>query len=273
MAPKEQHRFFEDSDDSDVEDKQQQQRAVPAPSAYDTGKSNKPTSAASSTTTTSNGKRTKASVASSPGKSKGEKHGASPEKAGVNGLASPSTTSASAPASPAAKAGKKPKKRRLTTENGWTESVPASTSASTASTSTATAAPTPTPAADGTDAATAPTSKKKKRKLSNGAATVNGVVTLAYSSDEEDEGVSQQQNGAGTRARPSTQQGPRKNKADLLARRHELLQQRQDLPVYACRERLVEEIRKHDTVVILGATGSGKTTRACLPATAMRPAT
>lgn len=38
-------------------------------------------------------------------------------------------------------------------------------------------------------------------------------------------------------------------------------QQRENLPAYACRHRLLQEIRKNDTILIMGETGSGKTTQ------------
>lgn len=40
-----------------------------------------------------------------------------------------------------------------------------------------------------------------------------------------------------------------------------LLQQRKSLPVYGVRNRLISEIQKHSTVIIIGETGSGKTTQ------------
>lgn len=40
-----------------------------------------------------------------------------------------------------------------------------------------------------------------------------------------------------------------------------LLQQRKSLPVYGVRNRLIPEIQKHPTVIIIGETGSGKTTQ------------
>ena len=44
-------------------------------------------------------------------------------------------------------------------------------------------------------------------------------------------------------------------------RKRELDVVRRRLPVYASRERLVSELRKHETVIIVGETGSGKTTQ------------
>lgn len=44
-----------------------------------------------------------------------------------------------------------------------------------------------------------------------------------------------------------------------------LQEQRRELPIAQGREALVEEIRKNDVTVLLGETGSGKTTRASTP--------
>ncbi|XP_074585587.1 pre-mRNA-splicing factor ATP-dependent RNA helicase DEAH10 [Curcuma longa] len=47
----------------------------------------------------------------------------------------------------------------------------------------------------------------------------------------------------------------------LLARRQSILQHRKSLPIASVESRLVEEIRKNDTLIIVGETGSGKTTQ------------
>ncbi|XP_046640656.1 ATP-dependent RNA helicase DHX33-like [Daphnia pulicaria] len=43
--------------------------------------------------------------------------------------------------------------------------------------------------------------------------------------------------------------------------REDLLAQRQALPIYPVRQKLLEELRKHQTLIVIGETGSGKTTQ------------
>lgn len=45
------------------------------------------------------------------------------------------------------------------------------------------------------------------------------------------------------------------------APKQSLQDQRRSLPIYAVRNRLLEEIKRHDTLIIIGETGSGKTTQ------------
>ncbi|KAJ3695365.1 hypothetical protein LUZ60_000742 [Juncus effusus] len=47
----------------------------------------------------------------------------------------------------------------------------------------------------------------------------------------------------------------------FVARRQLILQQRKSLPIASVEKRLVDEVRKHDTLIIVGETGSGKTTQ------------
>ncbi|EEF50736.1 ATP-dependent RNA helicase, putative [Ricinus communis] len=49
--------------------------------------------------------------------------------------------------------------------------------------------------------------------------------------------------------------------ADSLARRERIRMQRESLPIASVRERLVEEVKSHDILIIVGETGSGKTTQ------------
>ncbi|XP_076943543.1 pre-mRNA-splicing factor ATP-dependent RNA helicase DEAH10-like [Bidens hawaiensis] len=49
-------------------------------------------------------------------------------------------------------------------------------------------------------------------------------------------------------------------KSDSFARRQKIDQQRRSLPIASVEKRLVEEVRKNDTLIIVGETGSGKTT-------------
>ncbi|KAI5678910.1 hypothetical protein M9H77_09860 [Catharanthus roseus] len=50
-------------------------------------------------------------------------------------------------------------------------------------------------------------------------------------------------------------------KPDSFARRQKLEQQRKSLPIASVEKRLLEEVRKNDTLIIVGETGSGKTTQ------------
>lgn len=42
---------------------------------------------------------------------------------------------------------------------------------------------------------------------------------------------------------------------------HDLLQERKALPIFPAREKIVAEVRKADTVIVVGETASGKTTQ------------
>ncbi|KAM0025836.1 putative RNA helicase [Helianthus debilis subsp. tardiflorus] len=59
----------------------------------------------------------------------------------------------------------------------------------------------------------------------------------------------------------NTNQPQRLMNADQKRRKIE--QQRRSLPIASVEKRLVEEVRKNDTLIIVGETGSGKTTRFC----------
>ncbi|XP_031499908.1 pre-mRNA-splicing factor ATP-dependent RNA helicase DEAH10-like isoform X2 [Nymphaea colorata] len=52
-----------------------------------------------------------------------------------------------------------------------------------------------------------------------------------------------------------------KGRNDPLRRRQEIAKQRRSLPIASVEQRIVEEVRKNDTLVIVGETGSGKTTQ------------
>lgn len=51
------------------------------------------------------------------------------------------------------------------------------------------------------------------------------------------------------------------HKSDFFARRQKIEQQRRSLPIASVEKRLVEEVRKNDILIIVGETGSGKTTQ------------
>ncbi|XVE91626.1 hypothetical protein REPUB_Repub01dG0026400 [Reevesia pubescens] len=51
------------------------------------------------------------------------------------------------------------------------------------------------------------------------------------------------------------------NKPNFFARRQKILEQRKSLPIASVERRLIEEVRKHDILIIVGETGSGKTTQ------------
>ncbi|KAF2294958.1 hypothetical protein GH714_029746 [Hevea brasiliensis] len=70
----------------------------------------------------------------------------------------------------------------------------------------------------------------------------------------------------GPRNNPQTQK-PHSNfpnkphNPDSLARRERIERQRESLPIASVKERLVEEVKTHDILIIVGETGSGKTTQ------------
>ncbi|KAF8507519.1 P-loop containing nucleoside triphosphate hydrolase protein [Hysterangium stoloniferum] len=88
---------------------------------------------------------------------------------------------------------------------------------------------------------------------------------MADSEDENDGDFSRHSNVANGSFTRSDRQGSKKariaNGASPCKREKDLLQQRQDLPIWTGRDTLVKEVRANDTVVILGETGSGKTTQ------------
>ncbi|WRX14607.1 Helicase [Theobroma cacao] len=51
------------------------------------------------------------------------------------------------------------------------------------------------------------------------------------------------------------------NKPNFFARSRKILEQRKSLPIASVERRLIEEVRKHDILIIVGETGSGKTTQ------------
>ncbi|KAF7809030.1 Pre-mRNA-splicing factor ATP-dependent RNA helicase DEAH10 [Senna tora] len=53
----------------------------------------------------------------------------------------------------------------------------------------------------------------------------------------------------------------RNRQTEFPARRQKILQQRKSLPIASVEKRLVEEVRKNDILIIVGETGSGKTTQ------------
>lgn len=52
-----------------------------------------------------------------------------------------------------------------------------------------------------------------------------------------------------------------KGEDESLRRKQRILEQRHSLPIASAEKRLVEEVRKYDTLVVVGETGSGKTTQ------------
>ncbi|CAN1314135.1 Pre-mRNA-splicing factor ATP-dependent RNA helicase DEAH10 [Linum perenne] len=51
------------------------------------------------------------------------------------------------------------------------------------------------------------------------------------------------------------------NSSDAFARREKIRKQRESLPIASVKGRLIEEVKKHDVLIIVGETGSGKTTQ------------
>ncbi|XP_050277529.1 pre-mRNA-splicing factor ATP-dependent RNA helicase DEAH10-like [Quercus robur] len=50
-------------------------------------------------------------------------------------------------------------------------------------------------------------------------------------------------------------------KVDPFSRKQKIAQHRKSLPIASVEKRLVDEVRKNDTLIIVGETGSGKTTQ------------
>lgn len=94
-------------------------------------------------------------------------------------------------------------------------------------------------------------------------------VATFYDQDEDasdDEEVSSpgKARGLDVRAGESKKQARKRQQADRKDKAEHLLSARQKLPVYAVRDAILKEIEERDTVVVLGETGSGKTTRECI---------
>ncbi|PNX92414.1 ATP-dependent RNA helicase dhx8-like protein, partial [Trifolium pratense] len=53
----------------------------------------------------------------------------------------------------------------------------------------------------------------------------------------------------------------RNGKTNSSPWRQKIAQQRKSLPIASVEKRLIEEVRKNDILIIVGETGSGKTTR------------
>lgn len=51
------------------------------------------------------------------------------------------------------------------------------------------------------------------------------------------------------------------NNSLLKQKAHQLLKERQSLPIFPAKQTIIEHVKNNDTVVIVGETGSGKTTR------------
>jgi HrpA-like RNA helicase len=69
--------------------------------------------------------------------------------------------------------------------------------------------------------------------------------------------------GASSSALPIVEKRKREQPEDDSAskKRRALLEQRRSLPIASVAEKLVEHVKKNDTLVVIGETGSGKTTR------------
>ncbi|RAL38332.1 hypothetical protein DM860_002310 [Cuscuta australis] len=59
----------------------------------------------------------------------------------------------------------------------------------------------------------------------------------------------------------NTTNGAHENHHNQILRRQQIQKQRRSLPIASVEKRLVEEVRKNDTLIIVGETGSGKTTQ------------
>lgn len=120
--------------------------------------------------------------------------------------------------------------------------------------------------------------KKRALSVSNGQAnkvgaglSVNGtstkrVKTFYDSADDSDTAPDGGKNATrinenGVESRKEARQARKRQLSDQAAH---LLPARQNLPVWHAREAILKEIEARDTVVVLGETGSGKTTRKAL---------
>jgi predicted NACHT family NTPase len=63
---------------------------------------------------------------------------------------------------------------------------------------------------------------------------------------------------------PRTTPTPTPTLVQLWRRRQKLLPERQGLPVWAAKEQLVREVAANRTLIVVGETGSGKTTQVCV---------
>lgn len=64
-----------------------------------------------------------------------------------------------------------------------------------------------------------------------------------------------------TNNKPNVQPQQNQNSTKLMNSKAQLEQQRLSLPVTGCRKRLIQEVHKSDTLLLMGETGSGKTTQ------------
>lgn len=114
-------------------------------------------------------------------------------------------------------------------------------------------------------AASTPRSKGRSRETTP-AVTSKRVATFYDDDDQASEGDEADSpgkaRGLDVRAGESKKQARKRQQADRKDKAEHLLAARQKLPVYAVRDAILKEIEERDTVVVLGETGSGKTTRA-----------
>ena len=132
-----------------------------------------------------------------------------------------------------------------------------------------------TPAMNGASPASASASPKHVNgnghgQTRNGSGSQKRVKT--FHDDDEEEDDDDDTDGEGTRklarvttlAGESKKQARQRQKAERHARAEFLLKSsRMHLPVWHAKDAILREIEQRDTVVVLGETGSGKTTRAC----------
>ena len=60
------------------------------------------------------------------------------------------------------------------------------------------------------------------------------------------------------------------SRGELSALKKQLRAEREALPIFTARDKLVEAFRQHSSLVIIGETGSGKTTRKCVSVVSSR---
>ncbi|XP_013101680.1 ATP-dependent RNA helicase DHX33 [Stomoxys calcitrans] len=100
-----------------------------------------------------------------------------------------------------------------------------------------------------------------------GSAVRNGIIPLKrkFQGPENSNGKMFKANGVslagGANNKTNGPQHPNQPTAKQITSKMQMEQQRQALPVTGCRKRLIQEIYKSDTLLIMGETGSGKTTQ------------
>lgn len=145
----------------------------------------------------------------------------------------------------------KPKSKRRSLANEGSQEVDASDLATTAG--------------NEVHSRTATSSAKAKSRETTPVETSKRIATFYDDEDQvsDDEGAGSPGKSRGIETQPgeSKKQARKRLQAERKDKAEHLLSARKSLPVYAVKDAILKEIEARDTVVILGETGSGKTTR------------